>query len=84
MGDRLQSAVIRRVTRLGVALMLLGAALPQVAMAQSAAGSDELYTVSDVAVDVTAETATLARERALLEGQAEALDRVFSAADPPG
>ncbi len=76
-GDRLQSAGLERLVRLGVALLLVAVVAPRPAFAQTAAGSEEVYTVANVAVDVTAETAAEAREQALLEGQAEALDRVF-------
>jgi hypothetical protein len=50
---------------------------------------DDVFTVADVAVDVTDQTATQARERALLEGQREAFRRLMqrlasgSAARPP-
>ena len=50
---------------------LLALAGPAVAQAP-AAGQDDIFTVSDVAVDVTDATASQAREKALLEGQRQA------------
>ena len=76
-GDVLRFADTRRIVGLGAMLFFVGAVGPATAFAQSAAGSEQVYTVAGVAVDVTAETAILARERALLDGQSEGLDRLF-------
>ena len=62
---------------MGAVALLIGVVFSGPLEAQSAAGSDEVYTVSGVAVDVTAETAAVARETALAQGQAAALDRLF-------
>lgn len=40
-------------------------------------GQDDVFTVTDVAVDVTDATATQAREKALLEGQRQAFQRLM-------
>lgn len=60
--------------RLIVAALLVLAA-PASAQAP-AAGPDDIFTVADVAVDVTDATATQARERALLDGQRQAFQRL--------
>jgi hypothetical protein len=56
------------------ALLVLGA--PASAQAPGA-GQDDVFTVTDVAVDVTDATATQAREKALLDGQRQAFQRLM-------
>ncbi len=77
LSDGLQSGGMRTILRLRAAIIFVVIFLPHAAAAQSAAGSEEVYTVADVSVDVTAETAAQARERALSEGQLKALERLF-------
>lgn len=55
---------------------LLTFAGPAVAQAPPA-GQDDIFTVSDVAVDVTDATASQAREKALLEGQRQAFQKLM-------
>ncbi|MSP49800.1 MAG: DUF2066 domain-containing protein [Alphaproteobacteria bacterium] len=61
--------------RLVVAVLLVLAG-PAGAQAPRA-GQDDVFTVADVAVDVTDATAAQARERALLEGQRQAFQRLM-------
>lgn len=61
--------------RLVVAALLVLAG-PAVAQAPRA-GQDDVFTVSDVAVDVTDATASQARERALLDGQRQAFQKLM-------
>lgn len=49
-----------------------------VAATAAFAGSDRVFTVEGVAIDVTASTAARARSLAIAEGQREALDRLFA------
>jgi len=56
------------------ALLVIGA--PASAQAP-ATGQDDVFTVTDVAVDVTDASATQAREKALLEGQRQAFQRLM-------
>jgi len=51
--------------------------------APAASAQEEMLEVSGVAVDVTAENAALAQERALLEGQRRALDMLLRRLAPP-
>jgi hypothetical protein len=60
--------------------MIVGAialAPPTAARAQGAAGDDGVFTVVDVDVDVTAETAAAARETAIESGHRAAFDRLM-------
>lgn len=62
---------------LAIALALASAAVPRAAKA-----SDEVFTVANVAVDATAQTAAAARERALQEGQRHAFERLLQRLTP--
>lgn len=62
---------------LTVALALASAVLPRAARA-----SDEVFTVANVAVDATAQTAAAARERALQDGQRHAFERLLQRLTP--
>ena len=68
---------------LGVLALILASGIAPAASAER----NPVYTVSRMPVDVTAETATLARARALLDGQRRALSRLLRritlAADAP-
>jgi hypothetical protein len=63
---------------LAAALALAAAVLSPPA----ARASDEVFTVADVAVDATAQTAAAARERALQEGQRQAFERLLQRLTP--
>lgn len=68
--DSAPRAIVAR-SFIGAALaVLIGLGMPSAAIAQQAEG---IYTVRDVPVDVTADTAADARELARVSGQAEAL-----------
>lgn len=56
---------------------VVAAAVSAPAMAAAGAEARDVFTVSDVAVDVTAEAAAAARERALIEGQRKAFGRLL-------
>jgi hypothetical protein len=71
-----RTSLVRSV--LAAALAILAAAFsPPAAFA-----SDEVFTVTDVAVDATAQTAAAARERALQEGQRQAFERLLQRLTP--
>ncbi len=76
-GDGLQSVGMRAAASFSAAIWFVSLIFSGPVAGQSAASSDEVYTVVGVAVDVTAETAAAAREQALADGQAAALDRLF-------
>ncbi|MBM3545320.1 MAG: DUF2066 domain-containing protein [Alphaproteobacteria bacterium] len=64
----------------GLIRLIVAASLVLAAPASAqvpAAGQDDVFTVTDVAVDVTDATATQAREKALLEGQRQAFQRLI-------
>jgi hypothetical protein len=61
------------------AMLVVAAAL---ALPRPAWAADEVFTVSDVAVDATAATAAAARERAIQDGQRRAFDRLLQRLTP--
>jgi hypothetical protein len=63
---------------------VLSAALTALALALPAwaAPSDDLFTVRDVSVDVTADSATAARDRGIREGQRKAFEALFDRLTP--
>lgn len=68
-------------------LALVGLMLPEGVRAQDAAANaatQELFTARDVKVDVTADNALQARDRALLEAQAKGLQKVLRDLAPAG
>ncbi len=65
---------------LGVVALLLGA----LATAPPARAAADLYTVAEVPVDVTAESAAEAREQALAEGHRQAFERLVARLVPSG
>lgn len=65
------------------ALCLGAAALPMAALAQAPGPADDVYVVSGVAVDQTADSPSAARETALAQGHSRAFERLMQRIVPP-
>jgi hypothetical protein len=82
-GPKLNAA--RRIFRRICALILLGAPIAVAMTATTVhAQSENVYTVADVAVDQTAETAAVAREQVISAGHRQAFDRLMARIVPAG
>lgn len=77
-----EPGVRRRLLPLHFLVAVALAAAAAVLSPGSARAADEVFTVPDVAVDATAQTASAARERALQEGQRRAFERLMHKLTP--
>lgn len=68
--------ILRLFARLSAVLLMALLVLPAGAALSSARA--DLFTVSDVRLDATAESVTAARDRAMAEGQVEAVEKLWS------